>query len=211
MTYSSALKKSLNYREILFFLIGLTGVISSRLVSYLLYHSMVEAFSIVIACATFLIVWNTREQISNSYLMFIGVALLPIAAIDFVHTLAYSGMGVFPQADTNLPTQLWIIARFLQAGVMVTAPFLINRRLHIVNLLIFFFILTTLLIAAVFQGYFPDCYLEGQGLTSFKIICEFAAAAMFLVSILLLIRKKDSFEPLVLLQLILSARVHDYC
>ena len=37
-------------------------------------------------------------------------------------------MGVFPGAGANLPTQLWLAARYLQAITWLAAPLFIRRR-----------------------------------------------------------------------------------
>lgn len=64
-------------------------------INYLLFHSTVETFSIVITFAIFAIAWNSRIMDSN-YLLFIGNACLFVGGVGLMHTLAYSGMGVFP-------------------------------------------------------------------------------------------------------------------
>ena len=52
--------------------------------NYLLFHSTVELFSIVVAIAMFLIAWNTRRYIDNGYLSLLGIAYLFIAGVDLV-------------------------------------------------------------------------------------------------------------------------------
>ena len=47
--------------------------------SYLLFHSLAEMFSIVIAFGTFVVVWNTRRQLPGNYLFVLGVAYLFIS------------------------------------------------------------------------------------------------------------------------------------
>ena len=83
--------------------------------NYLLFHSLAEVFSIIIAFAIFAIAWNARRIMDNNYLLFLGIAFLFIGAIDFIHSLAYKGMGVFPGHGTNAATQLWIAARYLES------------------------------------------------------------------------------------------------
>jgi hypothetical protein len=90
-------------------LLGLYAISRSN---YLLFHSLAEIFSIVVACSIFMIVWNSRRFIENSYFILIGIAYLFVGFMDLLHTLAYTGMGVFAESDTNLPTQLWIATPF---------------------------------------------------------------------------------------------------
>ena len=54
--------------------------------NYLLFHSLVEIFSIVIACGIFMVAWNSRRFLDNNYLLFLGIAYLFIAALDLLHS-----------------------------------------------------------------------------------------------------------------------------
>jgi hypothetical protein len=85
--------------------ISLGAMVAIFLISqfnYLLFHSFAEAFSIVIASGIGMFAWNTRRYAADSFLQVIGVAYLGIAVIDFVHTLAYKGMGVFPATKARI-------------------------------------------------------------------------------------------------------------
>ena len=100
-----------NYAGLLLGAVILFGLYLTSLYSYLLFHSIAEIFSIVVACGIFFLAWNTRKFVDNSYLLFVGIAYLFVAVVDLIHTLAYKGMGVFVGYDANLPTQLWIAAK----------------------------------------------------------------------------------------------------
>jgi hypothetical protein len=93
--------------------VSLTGLYLLSRLNYLLFHSAVEVFSIVITFAIFAIAWNARRMMDSNYLLFIGIACLFVGGVDLLHTLAYSGMGVFPEYGANLPTQLWIATRYM--------------------------------------------------------------------------------------------------
>jgi len=166
--------------------------------SFLLFHTLAELFSIIIACVTFVIILNTRRFVLNAYLLLVGVACFFIAAIDLVHTLAYKGMGVFGGYDANLPTELWIAARALESATMVAAPLLMRRSLKMENIFACYLILTAALLLAVFSGHFPDCFIEGKGLTPFKIAGEYVICAMLLLAIYLLYRRRAAFAPSIL-------------
>ena len=80
----------------------LFGLYLSSLYNYLLFHSLAEIFSIVVACGIFIVAWNSRRILDNNYLLFLGIAFLFIGALDLVHTLGYTGMGIFQGYGTNL-------------------------------------------------------------------------------------------------------------
>jgi HD-GYP domain-containing protein (c-di-GMP phosphodiesterase class II) len=173
--------------------------------NYLLFHSTVELFSIVVAVGLFLIAWNNRRYLENGYLALLGVAYLFVAGIDLVHTLAYSGMGVFPDYDADLPTQLWIAARYLEASSLVVAPFLLRRKLRYgvafgTYAAVFAGILLTIFVWRVF----PSCFVEGSGLTVFKKVSEYIISAMLVGAVVQLFHHRAKFDNRVLRWLVAS-------
>ncbi|MDH3393348.1 MAG: hypothetical protein OEL66_05025, partial [Desulfobulbaceae bacterium] len=104
-------------KKILPITIGLSiigGLYLSSLYDYLLFHSFSEIFSIAVAFALFLIAWNSKEHLSNHYIVFLGIAYLFIGGLDLLHTLAYKGMPIFTDYD-YYANQLWIAARYLES------------------------------------------------------------------------------------------------
>ena len=188
-------------------IVGLLYIISLN--NYLLFHCLVELFSVLVAYVVFLIVWKSKSLLENRYLLFIGTSYLFIGMFDFLRTLAYEGMGVFPEFGPNLPAQLWIAARYLESISLFVAPLLLVNHGHGSAkskrlrdnvlfsrkvLLIYTGISGACLISIFYMRNFPDCYISGSGLTPFKIISEYIISFTFFCSLALLYRKKDSFE-----------------
>jgi PAS domain-containing protein len=96
--------------------------------NYLLFHSLIEITSIAIAYTLFILTWNTRSYWTNNYIKSLGIGYAFIALIDLLHMLTYKGMGAFAGDGANPPTQLWISARYLQAVMLLAAPFFLKRR-----------------------------------------------------------------------------------
>jgi len=184
--------------------IAAVALYATSLKSYVLFHSMAELFSIVIAAGIFVIAWNTRKFMPNAYLLFIGVAYLYIAFIDLVHTLAYKGMGVFPGADANLPTQFWIVGRYMEAVSLFAAPCFLGKKLRVVPVVIAYFFATALLLFSIHSGVFPDAFVEGRGLTIFKVASEYIISLILAAAIIYLRKKCEYFEKPVLNLLIWS-------
>ena len=183
------------------------GLYAARLYNYLLFHSLAEAFSVVVACSIFLVAWNARRSQDNHYFLFVGIAYLFSGVVDLVHMLGYKGMGVFPGYDANLPTQLWIGARYLQAISLLIAPRFAGGSLNPKAALAGYAVAVFLLFASVFAGVFPDCFLPGAGLTPFKVYSEYAICAILLASIFLLFAKREHFERDVFRTMALSVAV----
>jgi signal transduction histidine kinase/CheY-like chemotaxis protein len=173
----------------------LAGLYGISTFNYLLFHTLAESFSIVVASATFLLAWNVRGYLRNNYLLVLGVGYLFVAGLDLAHTLAYKGMGVFPGHSANLPTQLWVASRFLETAVLLAAPFSLGRTIHPRALLAGVALVAGLLLWSVFAGVFPDCYLDGSGLTPFKRGAEYAVCLLLAAAGFLLHRQRERFDP----------------
>ncbi|MGF3523010.1 MAG: MASE3 domain-containing protein, partial [Candidatus Bathyarchaeia archaeon] len=168
--------------------------------NYLLFHSLAEIYSILIGFAIFIIAWNTRSKIDNHYFVFVGISFLFVGFIALLHTLAYKGMGVFPGASANLPTQLWIATRYAFSTSLLAALFFTNRKSRSIPMIVIYAIITTVLLASIFYWKnFPTAYVEGTSsasgyLTTFKIASEYVIAFILICSIFLLIKKRQHFD-----------------
>ncbi|MCW3996915.1 MAG: PocR ligand-binding domain-containing protein [Candidatus Bathyarchaeota archaeon] len=177
--------------------VSLAGLYAITTYSYPLFHTIVEVFSIVTAIAIFAIAWNTRHITDNNYLLFLGIALLFVAGLALFHTLAYKGMGVFPNvAGANLATQLWIAERYVFAFSFLIPLLLIKHRIKPRTVLISYSAFMVLLAFSFVFGFFPQAYDDATlTQTPFKIISEYIISLILLVTIGLLIKKKKEFDP----------------
>jgi PAS domain S-box-containing protein len=199
LTWIRELSKPGWYLSILAGAIIFAGLCLASSYNYLLFHSIAEIFSIIVAFSIFIIAWNSRRLLDNSYFIFIGIAFLFIGLLDLAHTLAYSGMGVFPDYGTNLATQLWIGARYIQSLSLLLAPLFIGRRLRINWLMAGYGVVTALLVVSIFYWRnFPVCFVEGAGLTTFKIISEYVISLLLLGAIFTMWQKRRQFDADVL-------------
>lgn len=184
-----------DYAGLLFGVATLSGLYLTSLYSFLFFHSIAEIFSIVVACGIFFLAWNTRRFADNGYLLFVGIAYLFVAVLDLIHTLAYKGMGVFTGYDANLPTQLWIAARYLESLSLLAAPWFLRRKVPHDHVFVGYLALTSFLLGSIFfLNIFPTSYVEGVGLTPFKIVSEYVISLILVAAIALLYRNRKAFE-----------------
>ena len=188
----------LSVNQAVFWCVAMAVLFVANLHSFLLFHGLAEAFSMIVAGSVFLLAWNTRQFLGNGYLLFMGASFAFAAGLDLLHTLAYKGMGVFPEHGSNLPTQIWIASRYLHALSFLAAPSFLDRKLSARPVLAAYGLISGLLLWAIFGGWFPECYREGQGLTRFKVVGEFVIMALFAGAIYRLRRHRAAFSPLVL-------------
>jgi signal transduction histidine kinase len=175
--------------------VSLSGLYLLSRLNYLLFHSSVEVFTIVITFAIFAIAWNSRRIMDSNYLLFIGIACLFVGVVDLLHTLAYEGMGVFPEVGANLATQLWLGTRYLLSFSFLAATLFANRKFRPSLVIAGYAVVTALLFGSIFYwGNFPTAFTDGVGLTPFKVASEYVISLILLLSISLLIRKHMEFS-----------------
>ena len=152
--------------------------------SYLIFHTFVEIFISTLYLMIFAVAVNSAVIAGNDFYKFLGVSMLFVAFIEILHMLAYKEMGVFPNITTNTPTQLWVLARYLEAFTFLFAPFFYHKKKVNINLVLSVFaIITVLGVFSIFKLHtFPDCYIDGYGLTAFKKISEYIIMAILILA-----------------------------
>jgi hypothetical protein len=176
-------------------LVLVAACLAAKQISYLVYHTAAELFSIIIAGTVFTIALRTRALVPNAYYGLVGIALGAVGAVDLVHTLAFKGMNLLPVTGANAATQLWIGGRYLLALSLFAALLISGRRRFgfIVTALAYLAVIAALF-ASIFGGLFPDCYVEGSGLTAFKIASEYAVMGILLAALGMLWLHRAAFD-----------------
>src|SRR5271157_3509783 len=183
--------KVIDYRELAVFAAILIGIVVTQFYNYLLFHSFAELFAIIISLGIFVIGWNSRKYAGQTFFLVLGVSFLFVGIVDSLHTLAYKGMGVFTlfaSNPSNLPTQLWIVARYIQAVSLLFALLYFDKKINAYYILFGYFVITAILITTVFLGIFPVAYVQGTGLTPFKITSEYVIDGLFFLALIWLHR-----------------------
>jgi len=182
------------------------GLYLTTFTNYLLFHGLVEVFSIVVAFSFFTIAWNSRSYIKNQYLLFVGIAYFFIAILDLLHTLSYKGMPIFSEVHFYA-NQLWIGARYLESISLVVAFYFMgtDKVFKPEKVFLGYAIITAVLVASIFYWkVFPVCFLEGLGQTTFKQVSEYVISSILLIGMALLYKNKNRFSPTIYRILMLS-------
>ncbi|NNH79245.1 PAS domain S-box protein [Acinetobacter sp. ANC 5380] len=158
---------------------------------FLFTHTVAELISIIIALTALIVTVVSRHFTKNYFVVFIAIAIGWCGFIDLFHTLLYKGMQILPVDSANQATQLWIGARLLQAFAMLAAPFMLTRAIKPVPLNLFFGLLSVGIVSAVMLGFFPTAFIDGQGLTSFKIYSEYLIIAVLALALLLVWQRRE--------------------
>ncbi len=182
-----------SYPRLLIGAVLMAGLYIASWLDYLLFHSLVELFSVIIAFTIFILIWNSRGFLDNGYLRLLGIAYLSVGILDLLHALAYKGMTVFPGTANgqtnaaNLATQLWLAGRYVQSATMAVAPLFLHpclRRVRPWTILTGYILIMALLLGSIAWGIFPASYLDSRGLTPFKIASEYIIILLFATGLL---------------------------
>ncbi len=174
----------------------LIGLYMTTAVNYLLFHLLVELFSIIVAFTLSIITWNSRGYIKNQFFLLIGIAYLFVGFIDLLHTLSYVGMNIFPD-DRFYANQLWIGGRYLESLTLLVALIWFRERVKNSEYLIagIYTLITTVLVYSIFVSRtFPACYILNQGQTPFKIVSEYIIMGILLFGIVVLYKRKEKLD-----------------
>jgi PAS domain S-box-containing protein len=160
--------------------------------SYPIFHTVTELFSIVVATAVFLLAWNTRHLTADGFLVFLGTSYLFVGAIDLAHTLAYRGIHLIENPPFDPASEFWIAARALQAVSLVVAPATIGRRVRLAPVFAVYAAVTALLVLSIVPwDLFPVTFVQGRGLTPFKIASEYVICVVLVTALYRLCRRRD--------------------
>lgn len=174
--------------------------------NYLLFHTLVELFSIIVAFAVFTVTWNSRKMLDSNYLYFQGIAYLFIGVLDLLHTITFKGMNIIDD-PIYYSNQFWVATRFLEATALVVGFTFIHRkrRINVDATFIAYLVVTTLIICSILVWEnFPICFIDGVGQTAFKIYAEYTIIAILFVGLYLLKKNRQHFEPSIFRSLCLS-------
>ncbi|MFZ5775871.1 MAG: MASE3 domain-containing protein [Thermodesulfobacteriota bacterium] len=151
-------------------------------------HVTMEIFSIVVAGLVFAVAWNSYSDERPSPLIVLACGLLGVALIDTGHALSFKGMPDFiTPSGAEKAINFWLAARLLFAlslGAAALLPWRPLRNPRLRHLMLVACLLYAVLVfwRAIFWAQnWPRTFIEGQGLTPFKIGFEYCLMALLLV------------------------------
>lgn len=164
--------------------------------NFLLFHGIIEIFCILVALMIFTIVNNTNNFSRDTATNILGISFGVVALIDGIHTLAYKGMGVFSNFGADLPTQMWVASRYINSISIFLALMLFGRAVKYRNIFIPYLIVTIVLFVDIFTvNLFPSCFIDGVGLTPFKIYSEYVISGIYIANMVVLYKKRSKINP----------------
>lgn len=170
--------------------------------NFLLFHLLAEFFAIAIAILTCVVAWNMYPFTRNNYLMFLGVGYFWVALLDLLHALSYEGMNIIAISGANTAVQFWLGTRYLEAILLLVAPWFLSHALKRTQTFIFLGFIAGSITLLVYSGFFPEGFIPGKGLTTFKIYSEYAIIFLLAIAIFHLYRRREYLEQKILYTLV---------
>jgi diguanylate cyclase (GGDEF)-like protein/PAS domain S-box-containing protein len=161
---------------------------------FLLFHSLVELFAVVVAIISAIVAWHTYALAKNQFLLLLGCGYFFIGGLDLAHMLTFRGLPFLDNNTGNVSLQFWIFARFFEALLLLVAPLFINADFRPRNILIILSSITLLLCVAIMQNWLPVFYIEGKGLTLTKVILEYIIIILLLCALFTFWRARKEIE-----------------
>ncbi len=174
------------------------------LANYLPLHMFAETFSIVISMMVFGVAWNVYSKERPGNIVILACALLAVGLIDFAHMLSFKGMPDFiTPSGPEKAINLWLSARLIAALALLAVavrPWQPSHNPHIRYYLLAVSLAVAGLVIWLGLAYpqaWPHTFIEGKGLTPFKIGAEYTIIAILCVPAVLFYlqsRQKHTYD-----------------
>lgn len=181
----------LDWRLPVLFLALLVPVAASN---FLLFHTIVEFVTVIIAVLAFVVAFNTYPFSQSHFLMFLGCGYFWVGMLDLFHALSYSQIGVFNWQAEDASVHFWVFARLLEAGTLLFFVDFIARPVSRTSLFLFFAGIVAIFVVLESTNSLPAFYRPDAGLTFDKIACEVAVIAIFVIAAFRVYRIRQLFN-----------------
>jgi hypothetical protein len=161
---------------------------------YVIFHNLIEIFTVVISFFVFYIANKSYKLTKSETIRIIGFSFLAMAVIDIFHIVGYKGfpIPIFHQSG-NTAAWFWISSRFIGALIVfLSALFgIFSDKLEKYANYVKYFTISivpisvALILLNISGNFLPPTFVEGQGLTMFKIVAEYVIMGLLLATSLI--------------------------
>jgi PAS domain S-box-containing protein len=171
-------------------------ILSLRAFDALLFHTVIELFTVAVALGIVAMVRNTRRYHDEDWFLLLGAVYPFVGALDLAHVLTYPGLGF--GGDVEIGAQLWVVARVLEGLGLLLAVAMAGQRVNSWAFASVFAAFTgSALLSVMVLGSFPDCVGDGGGPTVFRVGAAAVVVAVLVGTAVLLVRRRARFSPFV--------------
>lgn len=188
-------------------------------------HIAMETFAIIVAMMVFAVTWNAYDAGRAINTLILACGFLAIGTLDFGHMFSFKGMPDFvTPSGPEKAIQFWLSGRLTMAIVLLSVALYSWRPLdkpHNRYLMLCLAVAGTALVywTVLFHGEdWPRTFIDGQGLTTFKIGVEYSVIAILAIAAFLFYRQSGqpkasggSFDRLSLLAACFVSILSELC
>ena len=178
----------------------------TNLSNHLLFHTLVELFSVFLAVLTAVVAWTSYPFSRNRFLMYLGCGYFWVGSLDLAHALTFHGMVLFQGDVSMVSMEIWVGNRAMETLLLLSAPVFLSHRLYRAPAFIGYGLLATLQYGLALYGKVPDDTWSPQTVATIKLYSGYLVISGLLFAMLTLWRKRTLLDP-ALLRLLLSAIV----
>lgn len=143
-------------------------------------HTITEFAAIVVAFLVFSVAWHTSAVGQPGNIVIIGCGFLAVGLVDLGHALSYKGMpDLVTPSSPQKAIEFWLVARYTAAWTLLAAalhPTYVQWgrvRRDVLLTVAVVFSLAVYGVSLFYPQYWPSLFVEGQGLTRFKVVAEY--------------------------------------
>jgi hypothetical protein len=168
-------------------LLGVPNVtVLDDIAAYANLHLILEsvAFGVLLLVVVLCLAFSRRA--TNARLIVLGAGFACVAVLDVAHTLSYAGMPdwVTPSGPEKA-INFWLAARFTGAITLILVSYQSSARFSALQGLLAYLSAAALSLLLLWIGLYhadlvPRTFIDGQGLTVFKVTAEIVIALLYL-------------------------------
>jgi diguanylate cyclase (GGDEF)-like protein/PAS domain S-box-containing protein len=144
--------------------------------------------------------WHVHDEKRPKVSVMLACAFLVVAVLDFAHLMSYVGMpDVLTENTPHKSIVFWLAARFAAAGALLAYALMPQeplargmRRWYLMASVAF--ILVVAYVGIWQTDWVPETYIEGKGLTPFKLALEQGVVLLHAITLVLLYRRRVAFN-----------------
>lgn len=182
--------------------------------SYVPLHTFLETISIVVSVMTFGICWGIKIKDRASNFLIIATMFLGVALLDFLHVISFKGMPDFITASgREKGIYFWLAARSLSAFSLIIlslrpwSTFRFNNTRWIILFSVLTYVAIVTWIGLWHFQVFPRTFVEGVGLTKFKIYFEYLIFSVYILSIFFFYRRMNILRSYDVVSLFIASSI----
>lgn len=179
--------------SLLFVIFFLLFSISSK--NYLVFHTVIELFSISIGFGICLIAINSFTYYKNIFFASLAISFFFIGIIEVIHTLLYVEWTFNMINCQNVYIQLSLSAKYMRIISFIIALYCMKKKPSLKIIFFLYMIFTASVLLSIFNfSLFPTCYVKFSGVTDFKIASNFILVFLSCYALVILKKNKKCFK-----------------